>query len=113
MVDVKEQIAEAIIGTLLATYPENDPKARARRFFPLFAKIGTFTTGLLIILGAVFLFLYSFPLHDFACMLYGITVLPFLGVGAYFVSMGLYKLTVSLMRIKDFVVGPPQHDVDL
>lgn len=108
MIDLdKEALVSAIVATLLKVYPENDPRARARRFFPLFAKVGHILTGSTIIGGAVFILLYDFPLHDIAAMLYGLTVLPFWAVGALSISIGLYRLTSWALWCKDQLFGAP------
>lgn len=109
---VDEKLVKEVMRTLFRTYPENDPRARARRFFPLYARIGYYLTGIAFLSGAVFLATHTFPFYGPVCILFGMAAIPSLGIGVLFVSKALYRITVMLMRWKDRIFGRPPKTID-
>lgn len=100
----------SIIKTLMRTYPENHPRARARRFFPLFAKVGYSAMLTLVLAGSWLLGTWNFPFQHVACMVYGMMVLPLFGVGSWLISNQFYLMTAMVLSIKDRIYPAPELD---
>lgn len=101
------KLSAAILETLLATYPENDPRARARRFSHLYTNIGLWVAGGLIVLGAVAILTFMGSLgatnltQSIAMMIYGLVAFPLMFIITWIVAKNLNSATIIFLKIKD------------
>jgi hypothetical protein len=107
MADTRK-LAATVLETILATYPEDDPRARARRFSPLYANIGIFIAAIIIFMGAIALMVflpYDNWVENTIMALYGAFSVPMLFLITWVVVKNLNSATIRVLRLKDKIVA--------
>lgn len=105
-----DKLAAMVIKTLVTTYPADDPRARVRKFNPLFMWIG-FTIGLiLVVAGAATIFSFDGIIAKLVLMVYSLMIFPTLMAITWMISTKLNAAAVAVLKFKDRIFRRSNQD---
>lgn len=105
-----DKLAAMVIKTLVTTYPEDDPRARVRKFNPLFMWVGFIIGLVLVVSGVAFIFSFDGIIAKLVLMVYSLMIFPSLMWITWMISTKLNAGAVALLKLKDRIFRRQTRD---